>query len=82
MVRGIAHQGSGPLVPTRSGDDPANRISVPEKTRMAPCRTSIPLPFPTPHAGSCLVDRPAMPSADLNQASTLGAEDDGTRKLC
>jgi hypothetical protein len=30
------------------------------KTRMAPCRISIPLPFPTSHTGSCFVVRPAM----------------------
>jgi hypothetical protein len=34
-----------------------------EKTRMAPCRASIPLPFQMVRAGSCLVDRHAVPSA-------------------
>jgi hypothetical protein len=40
----------------------ARPIRIPlEKTRMAPCRASFPLPFPTPRAGSCLVDRGAVP---------------------
>jgi hypothetical protein len=35
--------------------------SSPKKILMAPCRASTPLPFPTAHAGSCLVGRSAMP---------------------
>jgi hypothetical protein len=82
MVYRIAHQVSGPLAPVRSGEDPASRTSVLQKTRMAPCRASIPLPFPTAHAGSCLVDRRAMPSADAKQVQERWSREDGTRKLC
>jgi len=33
-----------------------------QKTAMALCRASIISPFPNVHAGSCLVDRDAIPS--------------------
>jgi hypothetical protein len=81
MVLGIAHQVSGRLL--QCAPEMIRRTaSVPQKIRMAPCRTSIPLPFPTDHAGSCLVDQHAMPSADVNQVQSRRTEDDGTRKLC
>jgi hypothetical protein len=63
----IAHQvfaGAGSCaVPTdmTAGD------GLPEKMRMAPCRASVPLPFPTVRAGSWLVGRRAMPSAGTNR---------------
>jgi hypothetical protein len=56
-LRGIAHRvfveaGSGALAagrPRRAGDEDGG-IGVSRKMRMAPCRASIPLPFPTrPH---------------------------------
>ena len=57
-----ASGGPGSLL-QRVPDTIRRTTSLPEKTRMAPCRASVPLPFPTTHAGSCLVGRPAMPSA-------------------
>jgi hypothetical protein len=62
MVLQIAHQVSEWPVPVRS-EDP---IPSSKKFSMGPCRASIPLPFPPAHAGSCLVGRDAMPSADGN----------------
>jgi hypothetical protein len=51
---------SGPPALTHHGN-PLPILILPKKILMAPCRTSIPLLFPKLHAGSCLVDRRAMP---------------------
>jgi hypothetical protein len=68
MVPEIAHQGCVPLGLMRCGDLPPIRILF-KKIHMAPCRTSIRLPFPTSYAGSCLVDRRAMPPLTTEPAS-------------
>src|SRR5687767_12233552 len=68
MVLGIAHQGCGRLCSSalpKGFREP--HVAPSQKIRMAPCRASIPLPFPMPHAGSCLVDRRAMPPLTTDQ---------------
>ena len=39
------------------------------------------LPFATSHAGSCLVDRRALPSARIDPAPHRGSSGDGTSNL-
>jgi hypothetical protein len=43
-----------------------------KKRGCASCRTSIPRPFPTSHAGSCLVDWGAMSSARVRKTGLTG----------
>ena len=50
--------------PAGHGDE---RMALLEKMRMAPCRASVPRPFPTIHAGSRLAGRRAVPSAGWNR---------------
>jgi hypothetical protein len=65
-IRKIAHQVSVRLDARRSGEPEPRAIRCPlKKFLMAPCRTSVPLPLPTAHAGSCRAGRGAMPSAEI-----------------
>jgi hypothetical protein len=74
MILQIAHQG------VRSTCSPAapaiihRSASLSQKTRMAPCRNSIRLPFPTP-LGIVPVDRRAMPPLTTAPVPSLKAEE-------
>jgi hypothetical protein len=60
------------LIP-RVPDDHLPIYVFSKKRGCAPCRTSIPRPFPTSHATSCRVDRRAMHPAPSIKASTVKA---------
>jgi hypothetical protein len=72
MALQIAHQGAGRPVSVRRGDPLAIRIPS-QKNSHGPLPHSISFPFPKTHAGSCLVDRRAMPP--LTWAPERGAEE-------
>jgi hypothetical protein len=55
---------------------------IPQKTRMALYRIPPFIPFPTDHAGSCLVDHRAMPPLTTTPSSDSESRGNGTRKLC
>jgi hypothetical protein len=80
MVRKIAHQVvviacSGVLRRTSGDLHPLRKIL------MAPCRIPSLYRSRQPHAGSCRVERRAMPPARANQASDRENRGNGTRKL-
>jgi hypothetical protein len=66
------------LIPMRFGGDLAIR-TLPKKTRMAPCRISIPRPFLTARTGSRLVDESAFRSR--RSGLIVSASGNGTRNL-
>jgi hypothetical protein len=63
----------------RCGSHPAIHILL-EKTRMALYRILPFISFPTDHAGSCLVDRRAMPPLTTTPSPDLERCGNGTRK--
>jgi hypothetical protein len=66
--------------PCACGDHPPP-TSLFKKMRMALYRIPPFTPFRTDHAGSCLVDRRAMPPLTTNLSSDAEHRGNGTRKL-
>jgi hypothetical protein len=82
MVLQIAHQGDViGTFPCACGDHPPP-ASLFKKMRMALYRIPPFTPFPTDHAGSCLVDHRAMPPLTTTPSSDSESRGNGMRKLC